>query len=380
MDFKLTSDQRRIKEETYAFAKTLSPNLRESDKQSIFNKVAWKKISENGLLRGFVPVEYGGLGWDTITRVIALEAFGEGCGDNGLCLALSSLVWTIFPPILSVGSERQKQDYIPKLLSGECIASDGITEELSGSDAIAMQTSAIRCSEGYVVNGEKRYVGFAPIADLVILFAKTDPSLGAWGISTFLVDTKLAGIQRSDNTEKMGLRTLPMGAIKFENCLLPESARLGEEGVGLSLFNESMEWERSFILATQVGSMARQLEQCICYAKSRKQFGKPIGVNQSVSNRIAEMRVRLETCKLLLYKTAWIKDQNKPAALEASMTKLSISEAFVNSSMDAVRIHGAKGYLTEFQIERDLRDATGGLIYGGTSDIQKNMIARMTGL
>lgn len=380
MDFSLTNEQESIREEVLAFAKTLSSDLCERDARSRFDLNAWKKIAAYGLLQGFAPIEYGGKGWDTTTQVAALEAFGEGCPDNGLCLALSSLVWTILPTILTVGSEFQKQTYLPRLLSGECIAADGITEESAGSDAIAMQTEAIGCAEGYRLNGEKCHVGFAPIADLVILFAKTDFDAGPWGVSTFLVDTNLPGIQRSDNTEKMGLRTLPMGSITFDNCIIPESARLGDEGVGMSLFNQSMEWERSFILASQVGTMARQLAQCVAYAKSRKQFGKPIGANQSVSNRIADMRVRLETCRLLLYRTAWLKDQGKSVALEASITKLSISEAFVNSSLDAIRIHGAKGYLTEYQIERDLRDATGGLIYAGTSDIQRNLIARLTGL
>jgi alkylation response protein AidB-like acyl-CoA dehydrogenase len=148
----------------------------------------------------------------------------------------------------------------------------------------------------------------------------------------------------------------------------------------MSLFNESMEWERSFILATQVGAMARQLEECVAYARKRQQFGKPIGANQSVSNRIADMRVRLETSRLLLYRSAWLKDQGLSAPAEAAMTKLSISEAFSASSLDAIRIHGAIGYLSDHEIERDLRDATGGLIYAGTSDIQRNLISRMTGL
>jgi len=380
MDFSLSKKQKAIREETLAFAKTLSENLTEADRQGNFDFDAWKAISKNGLLNGFVPTQYGGLGWDTVTRVAALEAFGEGCADNGLCLALSSLVWTIFPPILSVGSEEQIRHYLPKLLSGNYIASDGITEPQAGSDAMAMQTTATSCEEGYCINGGKCTVGFAPIADLVILFAKTDPDAGPWGVSTFLVETNTPGVTRSADTEKMGLRTLPLGGISFNNCIVPKSARLGEEGVGMSLFNESMEWERSFILATQVGTMARQLAQCVIHAKSREQFGKSISEYQSVSNRIADMRVRLEACRLLLYHTAWLKDQNRSAALEASITKLSISEAFVNSSLDAIRIHGAKGYLTEYQIERDLRDATGGLIYAGTSDIQRNLIARLSGL
>ncbi|MHC1766648.1 MAG: acyl-CoA dehydrogenase family protein [Verrucomicrobiia bacterium] len=381
MRFCLTKEQESIRSATLAFARgQFSGELTGEDRECVFNREGWNRVAEFGLLRGFAPREYGGDAWDTVTRVAALEAFGYGCRDNGLALALSSLVWCVLPPLLSVGSEEQKERYVPKLISGVSLAADAITEEEAGSDAMAMQTRAEAVGEGYKLNGEKRYIGLAPIADLVLLYARTDPAAGAWGLSAFLVETGLPGIKRSENQEKMGMRTLPTGTLTFRDCLVPASARLGEEGVGMGLFNETMEWERSFILATQMGAMAHQLDRCIDYAKHRRQFGKPIAVNQSVSHRIADMKVRLETCRLLLYKAAWLKDQGHPATLEASMTKLCISEAFVASSLDAIRIHGAKGYMSGFQVERDLRDATGGLIYAGTSDIQRNLIARLCGL
>ncbi len=380
MDFSLTPNQIKIQSSVLELASSLANDVVSQDESSTFNREDWLKIAQSDLLRGFAPKEYGGLDWDITTRVAALEAFGKGCIDNGLCLALSSLVWTILPPILSVGSETQKSEYIPKLISGELIAADGITEEHAGSDVMAMQTTATSCPEGYRIEGEKCHIGFAPIADLVILFLKTDPDSSHWGVSTFLVPTNIEGVFLSKNSDKMGLRTLPMGSISFKNCVVPKSARLGDEGIGMSLFNESMEWERAFILATQVGAMARQLDRCIAYSKTRKQFGKSISDYQSISNRIADMRIRLETCQLHLYKCAWLKDQGKTAALEASIAKLCISESFAKSSLDSIRIHGAKGYLTEYQIERDFRDATGGLIYAGTSDIQRNLIARLTGL
>jgi alkylation response protein AidB-like acyl-CoA dehydrogenase len=380
MDFSLSPHQRTVQAEAGAIARSLPASPASADVQSVFNREAWMAIAQSGLLHGFLPAAYGGRGWDTQTRVLALEAFGHGCRDNGLCLALSSLVWTIFPPLLAFGSEAQKQRYLPLLCRGDYFAADGVSEAAAGSDAMAMETRAEACPGGYRINGEKRYIGLAPIADLILLFAKTDPNAGPWGLSAFLVESHLPGVTRSGNWEKMGLRTLPMGGIVFQDCIVPADARLGDEGVGMSLFNESMEWERSFILATQVGAMARQLEQCVAYAKQRRQFGKSIGTNQSISNRIANMRLRLETCRLLLYRCAWLKDQGSSAAAEASMTKLNISESFAASSLDAIRIHGAIGYLSEHEIERDLRDATGGLIYAGTSDIQRNLISRMTGL
>lgn len=381
MHFTLTPEQEQIKSETLAIASKLSAKDRTSrDRESRFDADGWKMLAQAGFFDGFLPEDFGGKNWDTLTKVIALEAFGYSCRDNGLALAVSSLVWTIFPPLLTFGSDEQKKRYLPQLASGNCIAADGITEEQSGSDAMAMQTLATRRNDGYLVNGEKCYIGFAPIADLILLFAKTDPNAGSWGISAFLVDANTPGIHKSDNREKMGLRTLPMGNIAFRDCLIPHSALLGSEGLGLSLFNESMEWERSFILATQVGAMARQLDSCIAFAKKRSQFGKSISEFQSISNRIADMRVRLETCRLLLYKTASLKDQGESITLESAMTKLTLSESFVASSMDAVRIHGAQGYLSEFEVERNLRDATGGLIYAGTSDIQRNLIARLCGI
>ena len=171
-----------------------------------------------------------------------------------------------------------------------------------------------------------------------------------------------------------------MGGFEFEDCDVPESSRLGAEGVGFSLFNHMMEWERSLIQASHVGAMARQLDDCIAYAKRRHQFGKPIGTFQSVANRIADMKVRLETARLLLYKLAWMKQHSQTAALEAAIAKLHLSESFLASSLDAVRTHGGVGYLTEQGVDRDLRDALGGVIYAGTSDIQRNVIARLLGL
>ena len=171
-----------------------------------------------------------------------------------------------------------------------------------------------------------------------------------------------------------------MGGFVFDDCRVPESSRLGPEGAGLSLFNQTMEWERSFILASHVGAMARQLDEAVAYVNERVQFGRRIGGFQSVSNRIADMRLRLETSRLLLYKLAWMKGQGQAAPLEAAMAKLHLSESFLASSLDAVRTHGARGYLQDYGIERDLRDALGGILYAGTSDIQRNLIARLLGV
>jgi alkylation response protein AidB-like acyl-CoA dehydrogenase len=200
------------------------------------------------------------------------------------------------------------------------------------------------------------------------------------GITAFLIDKGTAGCTVSRDLEKMGLRTSPMGEIILEDCFVPEEGRLGQEGNGSMVFNSSMEWERGCILAGQIGAMERQLEETIRYARERKQFGQSIGKFQAISHRIAEMKVRLETARLILYKVGWLKNEGKSAIMEAAMAKLFLSEAFVDSSMDAIRIRGGYGYMTEFEVERDFRDALGGTLYSGTSDIQRNIIARLLGL
>ena len=178
----------------------------------------------------------------------------------------------------------------------------------------------------------------------------------------------------------MGLRTVPIGELEFDDCFVSAEQRLGGEGAGVSLSNSSLEWERCCILASQLGAMERQLDEAVRYARERRQFGQPIVKFQSVSNRLADMKLRLETSRLLLYKVAWLKRAGKSAMMEAALLKLHLSEAFVDSSLDAIRIHGGAGYMTENGIERDLRDAVGGVIYAGTSDIQRNIVAALLGL
>jgi alkylation response protein AidB-like acyl-CoA dehydrogenase len=201
-----------------------------------------------------------------------------------------------------------------------------------------------------------------------------------WGITGFLIEKGTPGFTISKHIEKMGLRTAPMAELIFEDCVIPLENRLGPEGAGSRIFNDSMEWERSCILGSHIGAMERQLEECIQYANERTQFGQSIGQFQSVANRIVDMKVRLETARLLLYKVAWLKKMGKSAVMEAALAKLYLSESFVQSGLDAISTLGGYGYMTEFEVERNLRDAIGGTLYSGTSDIQRNIIARLLGL
>jgi alkylation response protein AidB-like acyl-CoA dehydrogenase len=306
-----------------------------------------------------------------------LEGLGYGCRDNALTLGLNGQIWSVQAPLLHYGSEQQISRYMPALCGGELLAAHGMTEDHSGSDAFSLSTRAEKVAGGYVLNGRKNYIGLAAVAGLALVFASTNPGDGQWGVSAFLVESSYPGYAVEPPQAKLGLRTNPLGAIRLEDCFVPEENRLGPEGIGVSVFSHSMEWERAFIFTSHVGSMARQLDECIAYSSERRQFGEAIGKFQSISNRLADMKLRLETSRLLLYKLAWMKDQGEQAMADAALAKLHISEAFLANSTDAMRIHGARGYMTEFEVERDLRDSLGGVIYSGTSDIQRNIISRV---
>jgi alkylation response protein AidB-like acyl-CoA dehydrogenase len=381
MDFSWTDEQLMLKKAVIQFAQQeLNQDLIERDRRGEFPRENWLKCAQFGLQGLPFPEEYGGAGADILTTMLTMEGLGYGCRDNGLIFALNAQMWSVQHPILTFGTEAQKQRYLPGLCRGELIGAHGMTEPDSGSDAYSLRTRAEKRDGGYRLNGTKTLVTNAPMADLALVFATTKPDLGQWGITAFLVEKGTPGFTVSHDLDKLGLRTAPMGELILQDCYVPEENRLGPEGAGVSLFSNSMEWERGCILASHVGAMEHQLEACVRYARERRQFDQPIGKFQSVANRIADMKVRLETARLMLYKVAWLKAMGKPAVMEAAITKLYLSECFVQSSQDAIRIHGGYGYMTEFEVERDLRDSIGGTLYSGTSDIQRVVIASYLGL
>ena len=381
MDFAWTDEQFALRDRARSFAcQHLGADLVDRDLGATARqgwRDDWQKCADFGVFGFPVPEAYGGRGYDVLTTVFLLEAIGYGCRDNGLTLSINGQIWAVQEPLLSFGTDQQKRRYLPGLCDGSVIGAVSMTEYGSGSNAAGIETTARPIDDGYVLNGQKAYVGLGPACDLVLVFASTAPDRGSWGISAFLVDAETDGLTRSPPQSKMGLRTTPMGELTFEDCFVPSDALLGREGAGTAIFQNMMEWERSFILASQVGSMHRQLDECTAFARDRVVFDKPIDSYQSVSNRLANMKLRLEIAQLLLYKAAWLKSNGQSCATEASLANLHISEAFVESSLDALRIHGGKGYLSEAGIERDLRDAVGGVIYSGTSDIQRQIIAQL---
>lgn len=381
MDFSWSEEQKEFKRNVIQFAqKELNQGLMERDQHSEFSRESWQKCAQFGIIGLPFPEEYGGMEADVLTTMLAMEGLGYGSGDNGLIFGINAQMWSVMQPILTFGTEEQRQKYLPPMISGEMIGAHGMSEPDSGSDAYSLRTRAEKVDGGYVLNGAKTFVTNAPVADVSVVFATVDPKRGMWGVTGFIVEHDTPGFSVSRHIDKMGLRTSPMGELIFQDCFLPDENQLGPVGAGANIFKDSMEWERSCILGSHIGAMERQIEESIQYARDREQFGQPIGKFQSVANRIVDMKVRLETARLLLYKVAWLKSRGESAVMEAALAKLYLSESFVASGIDAIKTHGGYGYMTEFEVERDLRDAIGGMLYSGTSDIQRNIIARLLGL
>lgn len=381
MDFALTAEQQDLTEAAADFARReLNHDLVKREDAGEFPMGLWQACAKFGILGLPVPDEYGGAGTDVMTTALVMEALGYGCQDNGLLFSLNAQMWSVEHPLVTFGTPEQKRAYLPGLVSGDIIGGHALTEPGSGSDALHMRTRAERRGAHYLVNGTKQFITNAPVADVLLVYGYVAGSTGLGGLSAFLVDAKTPGLTVSASFDKMGLRTSPIGEIALTDCVVPVTSRLGPEGAAMAIFNSSMEWERSCLFASSVGAMRRQLETCVAYARTRKQFGQPIGKFQAVAARIADMYVRLEASRLLVYRGAWLKQQGKSAPAEAAAAKLFTSEAWVRSSQDAIQVHGATGYMKEAGIERDLRDATAGTIYSGTSEIQRVLIARMLGL
>lgn len=377
----LDEEQRSLRDSIITFAeRELNDDLDRRDRDSSFSRESWRKCAQMGLMGLSIPTEYGGIGARATTIAAVLEGLGYGCADNGLIFAIGAQTWACQHPILRFGSEEQKRRYLPRLCDGSLIAAHGMTEPGSGSDAFSLTTSATAVDDGWILNGSKTFATNAPESDLFVVFATTDRKLGFAGLTAFLLERDAPGFEIGRPFSKMGLRTSHLGELFFSDCRIGADALLGSPGAGMAMFNSSMRWERSLILAPAVGTMQRQLERCVRYARERVQFGQQIGAFQAVSHRLADMRLRLETAHLMLYRVAALLEAGTATDLDAALTKLHLSEALVQSSLDALQIHGGSGYMTETGLERDVRDALGSRIYSGTSEMQRNVIARHLGL
>ena len=381
MDLSFTPEQLALKDAAIEFARRgLVDDVIARDRQGSFSRELWERCAEFGIHGFAFPAKYGGGDADIISAMLLMEGLGRACKDSGLLFAINGQMWTVQMPILRFGSGAQRERYLPRLCSGEWIAAHGMTEPESGSDAFSLRTTARRDGDEYVLNGSKTFSTNAPFADVFLVFATINRKIGFMGVTAFLVDRDTPGFHVGREIEKMGLRTAPMADLVFEDCRVPVGNRLGREGNGATIFGDAIEWERACILASVVGAMERQLDTCIAYANAREQFGQPIGKFQAIAHKLADMKVRLETARLIVYNAGWSKKFHGKAPMESAIAKLYLSECWQKSCMDAVQIHGGYGYTTDFEVERDLRDSVAATLYSGTSDIQRNIIARYLGL
>ena len=377
MDFSWSDEQLQLRNAAVDFArKELDDDLIARDGKGQFSRELWNKCADFGVHGLPFPREFGGQGLDILTTVLMMEALGSACKDSGLLFGINAQMWSVQMPILNFGTDTHRTKFLTGLCKGELIGAHGMSEPDSGSDAFGMRTTAVKDGNSYVINGTKTFVSNAPVADLFIVFAITDKRKGFMGIDAFLLENGSPGLTVGKPISKMGLRTSPFSELSFESCRVPAENRIGQEGQGSEVFEDSMEWERSFILANYVGAMERQLQECVTYAKTRRQFDRPISKFQAVSHKLANMKIRLETVRHMVYRVAWLKSMNRPASVDSAITKIAVSEAWIQSCMDAVQLHGGYGYTTEYEVERDLRDSIGSTLYSGTSEMLRNTIAR----
>jgi alkylation response protein AidB-like acyl-CoA dehydrogenase len=283
-------------------------------------------------------------------------------------------------PLERFGSPPLKEKYLPGICSGDLIGAHAITESKGGSDALKMQTRAVRDGDGFILNGSKTFVSNAPIADMIMVYAATSPEGGALGVTAFLVDRDTPGLAVGNPLKKMGLRSSPMGELFLDSCRVPASQVVGRVGGGFLVLDYVMKREILFGFIVNVGEMAYRLARVIEYANERIQFGKPISAYQSIANKIVDMKIGLETSRKWLYDTATKLEAGRNVTTDMAIAKLLASRYNLESGLSAVQIFGGNGYMAEYGIEKELRNAVAGTIYSGANEIQYNRIAAMLGL
>lgn len=339
---------------------------------------AWSMLAESGILGFPVPEEAGGSGRGALDTAIAFEGLGLGCPDLGFLFAANAHVWGAVLPLALHGDDGQIDRWVTPLLDGRVVGAHGVTEHGTGSDVRGMATTMEDHSGGVRLNGEKAYITCAPRADVFLIYARDVRVPGERAELGAVVLDRADGVT-TEEQPKLGLRGAPMGTVQLPNLVLPTDRIVGASGSGMAMFTTALEWERACVFAPFVGAMDRQLTRCVRHARKRRQFGRPIGTFQAVSHRLADMKTRLDLSRMLLYRAAVAKDAGR-APVEAAQAKLFIAEAFLQSSIDAVRIAGGSGYLEDAAAAEELRDAMGGPLFSGTSDIQKNIIAGFLGV
>ncbi|KFL38082.1 acyl-CoA dehydrogenase [Arenimonas donghaensis DSM 18148 = HO3-R19] len=376
MDFRFTEEQLMIQDVARRISREkIAPSAEHHDHTGEFPLENIRTLGENGLMGIEVPAEYGGAGMDPISYVLAMvEIAAADCAHSTIVSVNNSLFCN---GILKFGSEEQKQKYVRAIAEGKEIGAFALTEPQSGSDATAMRCKAVRQDDGsFVVNGKKSWITSGPVAKYIVLFAMTDADKGAKGITAFLVDTTKPGFHRGKTEPKLGIRASATCEIEFQDYVVGAEDVLGEEGQGFKIAMGVLDAGRIGIASQAIGVARAAYEATLDYVKERKAFGKPIGAFQMTQAKIADMKCKLDASLLLTLRAAWLKGQDQKFTTEASVAKLTASEAAMWITHQAVQIHGGMGYSKEMALERYFRDAKITEIYEGTSEIQRLVIAR----
>jgi L-prolyl-[peptidyl-carrier protein] dehydrogenase len=379
VDFALTAEQQKRYDKLLSDVRLKADGSRQAPGEHL-RRADWQAVAGLGLVGLCLPAQFGGGGLGALDTALCLEAFGRGCTDTGLAFAVAAHLLACGVPVRDYASDQVKARLLSGMCSGAVIAANAITEDGAGSDVSALQVTARREGDSYVLDGEKSFASNAPIADVIVTYAVTDASAGYLGITGFAVPSHAPGLTVGPPLEKMGLSSCPAARVRFVGCRVPAALRLGEEGQGSAIFQHSMGWERACLPAIYLGMMERQLEQCVTHARERRQFGRGIGQFQAISHRLARMKQRLESARLLLYRGCWLMDAEGDFAAAVALSKTAVAEAAVANSEDAIQVFGGLGYLRATGIEQNLRDSVPAAIFSGTTEIQRDLIAREMGL
>ncbi|MDW8245923.1 MAG: acyl-CoA dehydrogenase [Sandaracinaceae bacterium] len=377
MHFELTEEQRMIQSMARDFAeREVAPKARELDRTGRWPSELVKRMGELGLMGLVVPEEYGGSGADTVSYALAMEEISRACASTGVIMSVQNSL--VCEPLLRFGNEEQKRRFLVPLARGEKLGCFGLTEPASGSDAAHMATIAEDRGEHFILNGAKNWITNGPHADLIIVFAAFDPSLGAKGTVALIVERGTPGFTQAPPDEKMGIHAAHSCTVFFDNVKVPRENMLGEKGMGFKIAMITLDGGRIGIAAQAIGIARAAFEKALEYAKVRKAFGEVIANKQAIQFMLADMATELDAARLLTLRAAWMKDKGMRHTRESSMAKLFASEAATRITHKAIQIHGGYGYSTEYDVERHYRDARITEIYEGTSEIQRLVIATQT--
>jgi butyryl-CoA dehydrogenase len=375
MDFELTDEQRLIKETAREFTDNeIVLQSRENARNHHFDLELVRKIAAQGYLGAIVPQEYGGAGLDYVSYGLIVEEIGRG--DSALRTVISVQTSLVCSGILKWGTEEQKHKYLPKLCSGEWLGCFGLTEPESGSDAASLRTRAKRTDSGWVLNGSKMWISMGNHAKVALIFAQTDPEQAHRGLACFLVDTDQPGFQPQEIEHKMGLQASDTASIALEDVEVAEEDMLGEIGDGFKVAMSSLDSGRYSVAAGCVGICQGCVDESVRYSQERVQFGRPIASFQLIQAMIADMVLKTEASRLLVWRAGFLKDKGRPNTLETSIAKLHATESAQECANTAIQVHGGAGYVDDHPVERYFRDVRVTTLYEGTSQIQKLIIGR----